>query len=89
MTYTKEEILDFINREYDFLELTEKEKERYVKFIEKTNRYITTQIHVKDSDQFEYFNKKFSEIYDTFIQLGRTNEQSLNYAKKLVLCSDR
>ncbi|MBE6146809.1 MAG: hypothetical protein E7168_00580 [Firmicutes bacterium] len=89
MEYTKEEILDFINHEYDFLELTENDKKRYLQFIEKTHRYITMQKHVKDADQFEYFNRKFNEVYETFLQLGRTSEQSLNYAKKLVLCSDR
>lgn len=81
--YTREEIENFIDVYFSQLNLTNKEKERYIKFIKKRQKRNNT------TDSLEYIEKKIEDLKCFFIDRGFTKEESLIFTSKVVLFCDR
>lgn len=87
---TEQEVKDYINTQYEYLDLTQEQFDRYVKFILKTDRFKSWNSKLKNiSSAFDFFESKFNEIYELFLQRGYSQETSLELAKNGVLYSDR
>ena len=87
---TEQEIKDYINSQYEYLNLTQKEFDKYVKFILKIDHFRIWNIKLKNiSSAFDYFETKFNQVYDIFLQEGYSPETSLELAKNGVLFSSR
>lgn len=89
MTYTKEEINDYIKNNLSFLELTNNEIKRYSDFIEKRYNYIKIKYKNTNIDVFEEFENKLEETYSFFIKEGYTEDKSISLTKNAILLSDR
>ena len=87
--YTYEEIKEHIKNNYSYLEPTDEEIERYIKFIQKLERYIENYNGLDTDNAFEYFQRKFEELYAFFIEEGYSEKDSLFLTKKTVVESDR
>lgn len=87
--YTYEEIKEHIKNNYSYLEPTDEEIERYIKFIQKLERYIENYNGLDTDNAFEYFQRKLEELYAFFIEEGYSEKDSLFLTKKTVVGSDR
>ena len=63
MTHTYEEIKVYINDNFDYLNLSEKEEERYIKFINKMDNYINSHPNKFVSDTFILFQNNPDTVY--------------------------
>jgi hypothetical protein len=87
---TEQEVKDYINSEYEYLNLTQKEFDRYVKFILKIDRFKSWNSKLKNAgNAFDFFESKFNQLYDLFLQEGYSKETSLELAKNGVIYADR
>lgn len=89
MTHTYEEIKVYINDNFDYLNLSEKEEERYIKFINKMDNYINSHPNKFVSDTFILFQNRIEELYAFFRKEGHSEEKSIFLTKKAGLLSDR
>lgn len=89
MTHTYEEIKVYINDNFDYLNLSEKEEERYIKFINKMDNYINSHPNKFVNDTFILFQNRIEELYVFFRKEGHSEEKSIFLTKKAGLLSDR
>lgn len=86
--YTYEEIKEHIKNNYSYLELTDKEIESYIKFIRRLEWYIENHNNSDTDNAFEYFQRKFEELYSFFKEEGYPEKTCLILTKKTVTSSD-
>lgn len=87
--HTYEEIKDYIKNNYYYLNLTDNELESYIKYIQKLEWYIEHHKNSNIDDTFEYFQKRFEELYSLFKEEGYGDETSLILTKKTITNSER
>lgn len=87
--HTYEEIKNYIKNNYYYLNLTDNELESYIKYIQKLEWYIEHHKNSNIDDAFEYFQKRFEELYSLFKEEGYDDETSLILTKKTITNSDR
>lgn len=89
MAYTDDEIRNYIKNNLLELNLTEKEEERYLKFIKGLDIQLESKRYQKATDTFSHFEQKLEELYARFIHEGYTEEQSIILTKKTILFTNR
>lgn len=89
MNYSIEEIKDHITQNYYHLNLTEKEMDKYIRFISKVHTYATTHYLSCWASTYEYFDQRFESFVQIFIERGYSEEESIDLTKKIIIFSDR
>ena len=84
---TEEQIKNFIDTELSYLNLNDKERDRYIKLLIKINNFI--KYHRYTIDVFEYVEQKIEELYARFIEEGYSQEESILFTKKAGINLDR
>ena len=63
-TLTEQEVKDYIHTQYEYLDLTQEEFDRYVKFILKIDRFKSWNRKLKNiMNAFDFFESKFNQVY--------------------------
>lgn len=83
-----QEIEEFVQGELSYLNLSTKEKERYIKFIQKIYKYLN-RYNLDIEEIKNRFIQKLEDCVEFFKMQGFGDEQSLEFAKRIVLESDR
>lgn len=89
MDYSTEEIKDYLIQNYFHLNLTEKEIEKYVRFINKVHNYATTHYLSCWASTYEYFDQRFEKFVQDFMDKGYSEEESIDLTKKIIIFADR
>jgi len=89
MTQIEEKIIDYVNTDLEYLNLTDTETKRYIQCIKNLTHHLNYKQNTEDCNFSSYFEEKFEEVYTRFILEGHDQPRSLELAKKAVLFANR
>jgi len=89
LKHTDDEIKSYIESELTELNLDEKEKNNYFKYLKKINNYMNSKLCHHEIDVFTYVEEKLENLYAKFIHEGFTDQESTELSKNALLFSER
>lgn len=89
MNYSLEEIRNYVTHNLGYLNLTEKEVNKYVNFIMKTHNFAETHHLSSWTNSYNYFEQRFEDLTQLFLDRGYSEEESIELTKKIIIFSDR